>query len=276
VRRRLPILAIATLLGSGAAESDEKPSAERIVARHLEALGWSDPKAAQALRVAEGRCHFEIRRGGTGSLEGKALVSSEGRRVRVDLRFSSSEYPGESLAYDGQKVEVGFIQPRVRSPLGGFLNTYDVLLKEGLVSGVLSSAWPLLDVAARRPKLKYDGVKKIGDRSLYQIAYKAARGQGDIEVLLYFDPETFRHLRSEYRLTLMPSMSSAIDRSASQQDTRFEMEETFAHFETAAGLTLPRRWMLTFSMDGPSTNALWRWDNVMEKISTAAVPAPGP
>jgi hypothetical protein len=278
MRRGVPAAAILTLtiLAAGMARAEEKPTAESIVARHLESLGWSDAKAAQALRLAEGRCRFEIRRGGTGNLEGKARVSSEGRRYGVDLRFSSSEYYGESLAYDGQKVQVGFIQPRVRSPMGQFLNTYDVLLKEGLVSGVLSTAWPLHDLADRRAKLKYGGLKKVGERSLHEIAYKAARGQSDVEVLLYFEPETFRHVRSEYRLSLRPSMSAAIDRSASQQDTRFEIEETFADFETAAGITLPKRWVLTFSMDGPSTNALWHWDTVIEKVTTAGAAPPVP
>ena len=275
MRRHVPIAAILTLLGGGAARAEQKPTAESIVAQHLAALGSADRQAAQALRVVEGPCHFELRRGGAGSLEGEARVSSEGRRFRLELAFASSEYYGERLAYDGQKVEVGFMQPGRRSPLGEFLGTYDVLLKEGLVSGVLSSAWPFLDLAGRAPKLKYEGLKKVGDRTAHQIAYKAARGQGDVGVLLFFDPESFRHVRSEYRLALRPSMAAAIDRSASQQDVRFELDEAFADFQTVAGLTLPRRWTLTLSMDGPSTNALWRWESVIEKVSTAAAsPAP--
>ena len=273
MRRSLPAAAIVTLLGAGLARAEDKPTPESIVARHLAALGWTDATAAQALRVVEGRCRFEIRRGGGGGLEGMTRVSSDGRRYGIDLRFSSSEYPGESLAYDGNKVQVGFIQPRLRSPMSEFLNTYDVLLKEGLVSGALSTAWPLHDLAGRRPKLKYGGLKKVGENRLHAIAYKAARGQGDVEVLLYFEPESFRHVRSEYRLALLPSISSAIDRSASQQDTRFEVVETFADFETAAGITLPKHWVVTFSMDGPSTNALWRWDSTVEKV-TAAGAAP--
>jgi hypothetical protein len=275
MRRPLPLALILMLAGGGAARADQKPSAESIVARHLEALTSADPRAAQALRVVQGSCHFEIRRGGGGSLEGKARVSSEGRRLRVELAFPSSEYYGESLAYDGRKVEVGFMQPGRRSPLGEFLATYDVLLKEGLVSGVLSSAWPFLDLAARGPKLKYEGLKKVGGRNLHQIAYKAARGQGDVAVSLFFEPETFRHVRSEYQLALRPAMSSAIDHSASQQDIRYELEETFEDFQTVAGLTLPKRWTLTLNMDGPSTNALWRWESVVERVSAGAA-APGP
>jgi hypothetical protein len=273
----LVAVAIPALIGGGAARAEQKPSAESIVARHLEALGPPDAQAAaRALRVVQGTSHFEIRRGGAGSLDGKARVSSEGRRFRLELGFSSSEYYGETLAYDGHKVEVGFMQTGRRSPLGEFLATYDVLLKEGLVAGVLSSAWPFLDLPGRGPKLKYEGLKKVGDRTLHEIAYKAARGQGDVHVSLFFEPESFRHVRSEYRIALMPSMSSAIDHSASQQDTRFELDETFADFETLGGLTLPKRWTLTFTMDGPSTNALWRWENVIAKVSTAGEAPPAP
>ena len=266
--RRAAFLAL--LAVAGPARGDEKLTAETIVAKHLEALAGADPKAAQALRVAEGPCRFEIIRGGMGTLDGKARVASEGRRYGVELRFASSEYPGESLAFDGKTVQVGFIQPRRRSPLSEFLNTYDFLLREGLVSGVLSSAWPLLDTAGRGAKLKYNGLKKVGDQKLHEIGYKAARGQGDVDVRLYFDPATFRHVRSQYRIQLLPSMSEAIDQSASQQDTRFELEEIFDDFQPAGGLTLPKRWVLIFSMDGPSTNALWRWTSAVERVTSAA------
>ena len=272
MRRAALSLSLARLAAAATARAEEKLTADAIVARHLEALAGADPKAAQVLRVVEGPCRFEIMRGGMGTLDGKARVASEGRRYGVELRFPSSEYPGESLAYDGKTVQVGFIQPRRRSPMSEFLNTYDFLLREGLVSGALSSAWSLLDVAGRAPKLKYAGLKKVGNEKLHEIDYKAARGQGDVDVRLYFDPATFRHVRSQYRIRLLPSMSEAIDQSASQQDTRFEMEETFSDFQAAGGLTLPRKWVITFSMDGPSTNAFWRWDSVVERVTAATAP----
>src|SRR4030095_6791656 len=50
----------------------------------------------------------------------------------------------------------------------------------------------------------------------------------------------------------------------------------FADFATSAGLTLPRRWTVTFHMDGPSTNALWTWENRLEKVTTAGSAENGP
>jgi len=269
-RAQRTVVAVLALLasagGATALAKDDALTPEELVSKHLASIGAAELLRGGGSLVAEGRCRFEIRRGGAGSLPGRARLSSEGQRLRLELPFDSSEYFGERVVFDGRKTEIGFIQPGRRSPLGEFLNTYDVLVKEGLLAGVLTTAWPLLDVPARKAKLKYEGLKKVEGQSLHQLAYKAAKDQGDIWVVMQFEPETFRHVRTLYGLKLRPSMAAAIDRSASQQDTRFEIEERFSDFGSADGLTLPRRWSLTFEMDGPSTDALWRWDSTFESV----------
>jgi len=40
----------------------------------------------------------------------------------------------------------------------------NVPLREGLLGGVLSAAWPLLRLAQQNPKLEYRGLKKMEGR----------------------------------------------------------------------------------------------------------------
>ncbi len=48
-----------------------------------------------------------------------------------------------------------------RSKLGNFVVANDLLLEESLLGGTLSTSWALLDVAAKKPKLSFDGTKKL-------------------------------------------------------------------------------------------------------------------
>jgi hypothetical protein len=268
------IAVLATISSAG----EPKLSPDELVARHLAAIGSAEDRAAASPRLVEGTCTFEVRRGGAGALAGRTRIASEGRRYGIDLRFGQSNYWGESVAYDGRKVDVGFMQAMRRSALGDFLNTYDALVREGLLGGVLSTAWPLQDLAGRSPKLKYEGLENLLGRPLHRLAYRAAKGQADVLVDLYFEPETFRHVRTVYALRRRPGMSGAIEDSAGQLDTSYRIEETFANFASAGRLTLPKRWTLTFSLEGPARSSLMIWETVVEGVSTPlpTSPAPGP
>jgi hypothetical protein len=274
----MPIAAAAGIALLARLSSPGEPSLtpEQLVARHLEAIGSAEARAAASPRLVEGTCAFEVRRGGAGSLVGRTRVASEGRRYGIDLRFGQSSYWGERVAFDGRKVEVGFMQAMRRSTLGDFLNTYDALVREGLLGGVLSTAWPLLDLDDRKPRLKYGGLETVEGRQLHRLGYKAAKGQADVSVDLYFEPETFRHVRTVYALRRRPGMSGAIEDSAGQLDTSFRIEETFASFAAAGSLVLPKRWTLAFSLEGPARSSLMIWTTVIEGISTALPASPSP
>jgi hypothetical protein len=51
------------------------------------------------------------------------------------------------------------------SEFGEFVCTQDGMLREGLLGGVLSTAWPMLDLDARKAKVGYEGETKIDNRS---------------------------------------------------------------------------------------------------------------
>src|SRR5258708_21716858 len=75
--------------------------------------------------------------------------------------------------------------------------THDLIFKQGLMGGTLSSAWPLLDLTARGPLLEYVGTKKVDNRLLHELKY-LPRGGSDLKIALFFEQDTFRHVRTAY------------------------------------------------------------------------------
>jgi hypothetical protein len=122
---------------------------------------------------------------------------------RFALRFPAKEYPGEGFVSDGSKTLVTQITPDSRSQLGQFIFENDFLLKEGLLFGSLSSAWALQHISEKQPKLEVTGIKSINERQLYEMKYTPKKANPAIQTYLYFDPETFRHVRSQYRSELV-------------------------------------------------------------------------
>jgi hypothetical protein len=235
---------VAVCLAMALRAADEKLKPEEIVAKHLAAIGPAEIRAGAKTRIAEGTSMLRIIVGGTGDTEGRAAFLSDGLKYRIGLPTDKFDYWGEQFGFDGTNTEVGFVQPSSRSQLGGFLRRYDQLLKEGLIGGVLTTAWPLLDVAGRQAKLSYDGIKKVDGKELHRVKYLMKKGQGEVDIFLYFEPETFRHVRSSYNVVRTSGIGADITQSSRQQETRFMLEEFFADFKQVDGLTLPMSWIL--------------------------------
>jgi hypothetical protein len=108
------------------------------------------------------------------------------------MKFPSEAYPAETFAVDGGKPDVGFVLPGRRSALGTFVSTHDVILREGLLGGVLNAGWPLLDPERRGARVDYDGLKKLDGRDRHRLRYRAKKGQDTLDVFLYLDAR-FRH-----------------------------------------------------------------------------------
>ncbi len=234
---------------------------EDLVARHLMSIGSAEGRAAVKSRVAEGTVRFQFVVGGTGTLEGKEWLVSEGRKLQLMMKLSSPNYRGERFVCDGDRVEVASISAGVRSLFGQFIHGQELILREGLMGGVLSTAWPLLSLDQRKPRLTYDGLRKIEDRDLYQVHYMPRKGS-DLEIHLYFEPETFHHVLTVYTLTLRPRIGSTEIGSARQQETSYRLEERFSDFKTVDGVTLPMRWDIRFTAQIPAPDT-----SVMAKSS---------
>jgi hypothetical protein len=178
---------------------DKELTPEAVVAAHLKSIGTPELLASIKNHGMSGKTSVEFVQGGTGTLAGQCMVVSEGRSLSVILKYGGPDYPGEYLAYDGTDVEVATISPGQRSPLGDFIFRYKGMMKEGLLGGIWSLGWPLLDIKKTNPSLKY-GSAKIDGHELHEIDYTPKGGLNNIKVKLFFEPGTFRHVRTEYLL----------------------------------------------------------------------------
>ncbi len=208
VRAINPLIAIALCMslclawpGSSFAK-DKKLTPEEVVAAHLKSIGDPSLLASIKNRGMSGTTTVEFIQGGVGNLAGQCMLVSSGRSLSIILKYIGAvAYPGEYFAFDGTDVEVATINPGQRSPLGDFIFRYKGVMKEGLLGGVLSLGWPLLDIEKRKPSLKYVSAK-VGGRELHEIDYNPKGGLNNIKVKLFFEPGTFRHVRTEYTLSV--------------------------------------------------------------------------
>jgi len=228
---------------TSATSSDLK--VEEIITRHLASIGPPEARLAARSRLAIGKAQMTIRSRGTSEAGGNAVLASQANKSMITMKFGVPDYPYEKVGFDGELVTAYAIRPGVYSTLGGFVKTYPSILKEGLLGGVLSSGWPLLDLSTRKVKLEYAATKKINSRPVVEVRY-LPRGGSDLNISLFFDAESFQHVRTVYKKTVGAQMGPSVDQSASQSESRYELIEDFSDFRTENGLNLPHTYEMHY------------------------------
>lgn len=267
------LLALSLLASSSAAPAafagrdKEKLTAEQVVAKHLEAVGAPETRASITSRIISGAVVANFRSPSTGQVPGRAVLFSKGEKHVVGMTFEGvANYPHDRFGFDGKDVSAGYLLPGRRSTLGEFLMTNKSVVKQGLLGGALSQAWPLYDLEAKRPKLEYSGLKKVGDRPAHALKY-LPRGGSDLNITLFFDAETFRHVRTEYTRSLAAQMGTNPNNSARQQESRYRMVEDFSDFRRESGLTLPHAYKLGLEITLPGGSYRMDWDFTLSSFA---------
>jgi hypothetical protein len=238
----------------------QKLSAEDVVVKHLDSIGAKDKRAMVKNRVLLSDLQFTVI-GSTRISTGKAVILSEADKNLWGFNLNSNDYPQERFAFDGKETNVGFSRPGVRSALGGFILSYKELLREGLLGGTLLSSWSLLDTNARKPRIEYDGMKKIEGQETHVLTYQP-KGGSDLGIKMYFDAKNFRHLRTEYNRVVSATQGTSIDNSAGQTSTFYRLTEDFSNFQTVNGVTIPKTYKMFYSFTSSSsarTNREMEW-----------------
>ena len=152
----------------------------------------------------------------------------------------------------------------------------------------------LLNVSERKAKLSFEGLKKIDGQEFYVLRYRPQK-KTDLDISLYFDPQTYRHVRTIYSYAtstsfanLAPSTAvgnppgagsqspaalsndavsgsqgaggTAESAAARQFPNRYRLEERFSDFKTVDGITLPTHYDIQFSQElqnGRTTLSDW-------------------
>lgn len=244
-------LAVAAMILPLPSLAGDKLKPEEIVAKHLESIGTAEARAKVTNRIVGGAVVATFAEPQVGQFKGQVVLASEGDKHLISMQFPNPSYPQENISFNGQDVIVGFARAGVRSNLGDLLWTYKPLVKQGLVGGALSQAWPLYDLAGRKPKLSGGGIKKIGDKEVYEISL-VPRGGSDMEIKVFFDTQTFQHVRTEYNLVIRPQIGLTVDSTKSQQPSRYKMIEEFSDFKKEGDLTLPHIYKITLEIDKAS------------------------
>ena len=241
-----------------AAAQEKKMDLPELLSRHREALGSGAARGAIKSRFAAGTVKFVSRMGSSGNLDGTIGLVSLSPKLRYSIKFQSQQYPGEQLAFDGKNLDVGVIQGGRRSALGLYMQQQDLPLKEGLFGGVLSTGWPLLKdpVAAR---IEYKGIRKLDGRPLHVVDYRPQKVSPDLKVTLYFDPETFRHVRSEYEFQIGARMGVGPNQSTKIPESRYLLSEDFDDFRAVDGMMLPYKCKIQLSVLASMSNILIDW-----------------
>jgi hypothetical protein len=263
--------------GSGFAKEEVTP--EQVVAAHLKSLGSPEARADLKTMAFVGTASVDFIQGMYGSMNGMSTVVSDGNRLAIILKFSDINYPGEYFAYDGKEVSVGHINPGQRSPLADFLFRYNGIMKEGLLGGVYSEGWPLLNLKEEQADMKYDDAT-IDGQHLHEIEYRPKQGLRDMKIRLYFDFTTYRHVRTEYRVRVRDDMSaapggggtrvgrfqSAVDGDSGfatlnqgLPDSIYVLIEKFDDFKKVGAMEFPHTYTIDYSLEGQGTTFVGKW-----------------
>jgi len=282
----LALFGAAFVLVGQAPAANPPTNADELVAQHLDSIATPAIRAGLKNRVAQGPVHFEILNGGGGGLDGKAVLVSDGRKFQFMVKLPNNLYHGEQIIFDGEKDKVAFSSAQqARSPFGNFVYVQDAVIHEGLLGGVISTAWPLLDLDERKAKLTFGGLKKIDGQDVYELHYRPHKNS-DLEINLYFDPQTYRHVETIYSYSTVQGLTNVNPLIASdarpgpgsvpggpggpgtpetiharQFQNRFRLQEKFSDFKTVDGVTLPTQDDIQFSQElqnGKTT--LYGWD----------------
>jgi hypothetical protein len=258
-RLRRATLFLMLLTAALAAHAQEpKITADELIARHLESIGPVEARQRLKTRAYDGEGIWRVLVGGVGEMSGEVFFVSS--RETCDISFDTGSNPafyGERFSFDGEKAFVKRAFQREYSLLGRFMQSNVHILGEGLLGGTAGLSWPLQDLAARQAKLRYRGLKDVEGRRLHRLDYQPKKRKGELKIELYFEPETYRHVRTEYRDSVPAGVGADLDpfRSsvpnsprdptiARMQHSLVRLTEMFDNFQPAEGVTLPVKWTL--------------------------------
>lgn len=265
------LIAAVFLTCFAAAASAQKLKAEDVIAKNLASIGSPEARAAtrNIITVGNGSCKFLS----TADLqaEGRVVIASEGQKffLGVNLNSQSNRFADELFTYDGQSADAASPRQGSRSNLGTFVGANPVMIDSGLMGGELSTGWIVANVAAGKGKLSYAGIKKVDGKDTYALTF-TKKGGSDLDVTLFFDKDTFHHVRTEYTRMSSAGIGLTPERSSQFIETRFKIVEEFGDHraESSLNLTLPHTYRIVYSASGQSGTVETEWKFGLDQFAS--------
>jgi len=253
-----PLITLFSSLVFAQKQDIPKLSADEVINKHLESLGSTDARAAIKSRVLAGTGIFNVKLRPE-KVGGPVQFASVDDKLLLAFVFNANNYPYEKVGFDGKDLTVTTLPGGGLSPLGGFLKSSKFVLKRGLFGGVLSQSWALAN-RDKESRFEAAGTTKINDRPAYKVKYSTS-GIGDMSVLLYFDAETFYHVRTEYfyrtgQLTSPNPDSRSGGLIGGAAPSNFTLTEDFSNFAKANDIVLPMTYIIEYSSNAGKP---WVW-----------------
>ena len=240
------LFASTVVLAFVAAISGQDLEPKDLISRHLNSISTPERRAALKNLFAVGISEFESKvpviKGG-----GKAVVVSDPENLYFLLSLNSHDYPYEKVGAFAKGISLPFISPGRRSFLGAFLADNPKILTENFFCGGMSLRWIDNISDAARQKMKLATSKKINGRGTYAVDVAVSGSDsGKSRIRLYFDSDTYQHIRSEYHREV--DIGSITFRQQNQlQNATVDLVEEFSDFKEIDGFTLPHTYKVTLT-----------------------------
>lgn len=250
------IVSVMVILSAGLIGQDKKLSAEEIIQKHLASVGTAERRDEVKNHFAVGTSAFASKFPAK-QTAGKALIVSQGGDLLFLASFASQEYPFEKIGFFRKDISLPHVTAGTRSPLGAFLADHPTMLRHGIFGGSLSRSWPFYSGNKLEGRIESSGTKKIDGKKVYGVDYFPSTNSSEFSVKLYFDAETFGHVRSEYRHVIAPQQDpfGTLGRQTGLKQT---VIETFSDFKTVEGMTLPHTYKISYLTD--SNSGVYEYD----------------
>jgi len=222
-----------------------KLSADEIINKHLVAVGTVNLSSMPPrVMVGTGTFSSKVRPETVG---GPVQFASAGNRLLLAFVFNANNYPYDKFGFDGKDLSIAALPSGGYSPLDNFLKSNKFIIRRGIFGGVLSQSWPLL---TRDKEVKFEaaGISKVDGKSAYKL--KAAfSGMGDMSILLYFEADSLRHIRTEYFYRTGQLTSPNPNRPGQLGGTApssYTLTESFSNFTKVDDQVLPLTYVLEY------------------------------
>lgn len=257
------------LLVAAAFVGAQKIKAEDVIAKHLDSIGTAEARAAARNMIVVGAGTSKYLSTADISSDGRIVIASEGPKffLGINLTLTSNRFADELFTFDGENGGAAIPRQGRRSNLGTFVQANKMMIDQGLFGGELSIGWVMENISANKGKLAFAGIKKIDGNEMYALDY-TRKGGGDIDVTLYFDKATFRHVRTEYKRMSSAGIGVRPETSSQYIETRFKIVEEFGDHRAEAGLMLPHSYRIFYSVSGQSGTVETEWKFALTEFAT--------
>ncbi|MFZ1005193.1 MAG: hypothetical protein WAN65_00045 [Candidatus Sulfotelmatobacter sp.] len=259
-------LPVALLLMVSVSTAKDEFKVTEFVNQHLNSIGTEQARAAVKNRVVQGTVTFEILTHGPLTYEGPATLVSEGDQLTSLMKFPPTVFRTEWFVSNGKKTSIAWVKPGSWTAFGDFVRVHDEILTEGLWGGALSTAWALSHLQERRARLEDRGLKKVDGVELHRVDY-VPKKNSDLEIQLYFEPDTFRHVMTVYLMVVTAELRGGPRASGNEQEGHYRLEERFGDFKSVDNLTLPAKWTTRFTYGTAASGTIDKYDVTVGKIS---------